>query len=194
MENNLLLRIASPEIVSVRFDPKGRHIHRIPDKPIKGRCRLCNVKLSDDAGCELPIGRVATNVMMTGFFVTKPLCFRCCDGRIHVFLDVCAVAGGLVQGSKCERIIVTSNFIVKRKEGLVAFENARAMRIESAELYHSEQLAELDGVPNLDDVLGSIDGPGDETPGDQTDGFLVEALAPIETPIQMMPSLADALC
>ena len=193
MENNLLLRIASPEIVSVRFDPKGRHIHRIPDKPIKGRCRLCNVKLSDDAGCELPIGRVATNVMMTGFFVTKPLCFRCCNGRIHVFLGVCAVAGGLVQGSKCERIIATSNFIVKRKEGLVAFENARAMRIESAELYHSEQLAELDGVPNLDDVLGSTDGPGDETPGDQSDGFLVEALAPIGTPIQMMPSLADAL-
>ena len=55
------------------------------------------------------------------------------------------------------------------------------------------ELAELEGAPNLDDALGSIDGAGDETPGDASDGFLVEALVPIGTLIQMMPGLADAL-
>ena len=87
MQNMLLLRTAGNEVIQIKFDPKGRHIHRVDTEHKEGTCRLCSIKLSEDRsadGYPLPPGYVATSLMQKYFNVRKPLCFSCANGKAVV--------------------------------------------------------------------------------------------------------------
>ena len=152
IRNSLLLRVAGPRKLSTRFDLHARHVHRIPDEPVDGLCRLCNKELGDHDAFPLPPGRTVTSIMSKYFFVRDPLCFACANGRVAVMLDVCAQAGGLVAGSQCYRIKEKSSIIAARKEKYTAFDEKRAERAKRDAEVMAKQMSELEGVPDLAEV------------------------------------------
>ena len=155
LTNNLLLRVAGNDLISTRFEPHARHIHRIPDVAVEGACCLCSGILQprEIEGIELPEERSANSIMSEYFLFQQPLCASCADGRVSILLDICVNAGGLVKGSKCAKIVKDTSYTQKRKADMVKYDQKYKNLKRRAESVAAQKGLLPTGLPELADVL-----------------------------------------